>query len=51
MEELEVLEPDELGWAVVYKDGRLYEKKTLVSGNCTINVYDPIPFEKKIDIK
>lgn len=45
--ELLVLEPDELGWEVVYKDGTLYYKKTIIYKNATINIYDPIPFEKR----
>lgn len=29
MEELQVLEPDELGWEVVFKDGKFYRKKRI----------------------
>ena len=47
LEEMRVSEPDELGWEKVYKDGRLYEKKTFISNNGTTRVYNPIPLRKK----
>ena len=47
LEEMRLSEPDELGWEKVYKDGKLYEKKTIVSNNCTARIYNPIPLAKK----
>lgn len=47
LEEMRLSEPDELGWEKVYKDGKLYEKKTFISNNCTARVYNPIPFKKR----
>ena len=47
LEEMRVSEPDELGWEKVYKDGKLYEKKTFISNNGTTTVYNPIPLKKK----
>ena len=47
VEEMRLSEPDELGWEKVYKDGKLYEKKTFIFNNCTARVYNPIPFRKK----
>mgnify|MGYP003292663504 CR=1 FL=1 len=44
--EIQIIEPDKRGWEVVYKNGKLYEKKKIITGNCTINIYNPIPFEK-----
>lgn len=47
LEEIRVSEPDELGWEKVYKDGKLYEKKTIISDNGTTRIYNPIPLRKK----
>lgn len=47
VEEIRVSEPDELGWEGVYKNGKLYEKKTIISDNCTTRIYNPIPLRKK----
>ena len=46
-EEMLIFEADELGWEVVYKDGTLYHKKTIIHNNATVHIYDPIPFEKR----
>ncbi len=40
-------EPNELGWETVYRDGRLYEKKTIIHDNCTTRIYNPISLKKK----
>ena len=47
LEEMRLSEPDELGWEKVYKDGKLYEKKTIIRDNGTTRIYNPIPFRKK----
>lgn len=47
VEEMRLSEPDELGWEKVYKDGKLYEKKTFISKSGTTRVYNPIPLRKK----
>ena len=47
MEERQILGPDELGWELVSKDGKLYEKKTLVYDNGTSIIYVPLPTQKK----
>ena len=47
VEEMLILEADELGWEIVYKDGTLYHKKTIIHKNATVRIYDPIPFEKR----
>ena len=47
MEELQVLEPDERGWEVVYKDSKFYRKKTFIHDNGITRVYEPIPMRKK----
>lgn len=41
------VEPDELGWEVVYKDGKFYYKKTTKTDNAIVRVYNQIPFKKK----
>ena len=46
-EEMLILEADELGWEVVYKDGTFYHKKTIIHDNATVRTYHPIPFEKR----
>ena len=46
MKELPILEPDELGWNVVYKDGKFYEKTTFIDDNGKTTIYMPLPFTK-----
>lgn len=46
-EEMLILEADELGWKVVYKDGTLYQQKTIIHDNGTTRIYNPIPLKKK----
>ena len=40
-------EPNELGWETVLKDGKLFEKKTIIHDNGTTHIYNPIPLKKK----
>ena len=47
VEEMRLSEPDERGWEIVYRDGKFYEKKTMIHDNGTIHIYNPIPFRKK----
>ena len=47
VEEMLIMEPNELGWEVVYKEGTLYRKKTIEHTNGISRIYMPIPFKKK----
>ena len=40
-----IMEANELGWEAVVHEGKLYWKKTIISGITTIHVYAPIPFK------
>lgn len=39
--EMEIIEADEYGWSVVYKDNIFYHKKTTRRDNVTVNLYVP----------
>lgn len=41
-DEIEMIEADELGWSVVYKNKIFYYKKTTKTEHATINLYMPL---------
>ena len=41
-DEMEIIEADENGWSVVYKDEIFYFKKTFIYDHATVHLYAPI---------